>query len=357
MRILITHERYPPDFGGGGEYVVRHTAEALVRRGHEVLVLTTGDPAMREHRGVRTQRLPVSRARFNLQLAPIMRAARQADIVHTFNYHACLPSLLAGRLVGKPVVCGILALFGETWHAMRGAVAGRAYRAWERFIVTRRFDRSLFLSPPSMRIGIDLGAPAGRCMVLAPGIDRGPLLAPDRRDPVVLFAGRMDVRKGFHHFLAVARALPDIPFAAVGWADDVPALRRAAPPNVAIHESTGTTLYYEYLARAAVLLFPSHAETYGVVIAEAMASGAAVVASIDTIDFAGQRVAPGDEAAMAGAVRALWDDRPACDAAGAENMRRAARLSWEAHADSLEAIYADVLAGRPAADHLTAAVR
>jgi hypothetical protein len=60
---------------------------------------------------------------------------------------------------------------------------------------------------------------------------------------------------------------------------------------------------------------------------------------------------------MVGAVRALWDDRQACDAAGAENMRRAARLTWEAHGDSLEAIYADVLAGRPVADHPTAVVR
>lgn len=357
MRILITHERYPPDFGGGGEYVVRHTAESLVRRGHEVLVVTTGDPAMAEHRGVRTRRIPVGRARFNLQVAPILHAARQADIVHTFNYHACLPSLLAGRLAGKPVVCEMLALFGATWNAMRGPVLGRAYRAWERFIVTRRFDRSLFLSPASVRIGIGLGALAGRCMVLAPGIDRGPLLAPDRRDPVVLFAGRMDVRKGFHHFLAVARALPDIPFAAVGWAEDIGALRAVAPANVTIHESVGTKLYFEYLARASVLLFPSHAETYGVVIAEAMASGAAVVSSVDTVDFAGTLVAPGDEAAMAGAVRALWDDRQACAEAGAENMRRAARLTWEAHADRLEAIYADVLAGRPVRDHLTAAVR
>jgi glycosyltransferase involved in cell wall biosynthesis len=357
MRILITHERYPPDFGGGGEYVVRHTAESLVRRGHEVQVVTTGDPSMTEHGGVRTQRLPVSRSRFNLQVAPIMRAARQADIVHTFNYHACLPSLLAGRMVGKPVVCEILALFDKTWLAMRGPVRGRAYRAWERFIVTRRFDRSLFLSPPSMRIGIGLGAPTKRCMVLAPGIDRSQMLEPDKGDPVVLFAGRMDVRKGIHHFLAVARALPDIPFAAVGWADDIDAVRQAAPPNVCIHESTGKHLYYEHLARAAVFLFPSYAETYGVAIAEAMASGAAVVSSVDTIDFAGHVVAPGDEAAMIGAVRALWHDRQACAAAGAENMRRAARMSWEAHTDSLEAIYADVLAGRPIPDRLTTAVR
>ncbi len=348
MRILITHERYPPDFGGGGEYIARHTAEGLMRRGHDVRVLTTGDPAMREHRGVATQRLPVSRHRFNLQVAPIARAARQADIIHTFNYHACLPSLVAARWVGKPVVCTILALFGDAWYSMRGPVLGRAYRAWERFMVTRRFDRSLFLSEPSRRIGVALGAPAATSLVHPPGIDRSLVQPPDTSRPMVLFAGRMDVRKGIHHVFAVARALPEVPFAAVGWADDMDAVRAQAPANVEIFESNGPPLYYELLSRAAVFLFPSYSETYGIVVAEAMASGCAVVSSVDTIDFAGAQVAPGDEPAMIAAVRRLWHDKAACAEAAAENLRRAEAMTWEANLDRLEAIHDDVLAGRAA---------
>ncbi len=154
------------------------------------------------------------------------------------------------------------------------------------------------------------------------------------------------MRKGIHHVFAVARALPEIPFAAVGWAPDVEALRAAAPANLAIVESRGPEPYLPLLARARVFLFPSYSETYGIVIAEAMACGAAVVSSIDTIDYEGALVRPGDEPAMIDAVRRLWNDPAAAEAAGAENCRRAANFTWDRHIDSLESVFGDVLAER-----------
>lgn len=347
LRVLITHERFPPDFAGGGEYIALRTAAGLMARGHAVQVLTTGDPAITEYQGVPTSRLPVSRYAFNLKAGPIAAAARAADIVHTFNYHAAIPSLIAARRVGKPVVCEVLALFGDAWRSMRGPIAGRVFQAWEKFMVTRRYDRAMFLSEPSRQAALRLGAPAAGSLVLSPGIDHAKLLPPDRARPLVLFAGRMDVRKGIHHVFAVARALPDIPFAAVGWSEELDHLRATAPGNLEIVESHDSARYLPLLARAQVFLFPSYSETYGVVIAEAMASGCAVVSSVDTIDFAGQFVAAGDEAAMIAAVRRLWHDKAAAQAAGAENRRRAEAFTWDVHLDHLLSIYDDVLHGRP----------
>lgn len=351
LRVLITHERFPPDFGGGGEYIALRTATGLIERGYAVQVLTTGDPRNTSHDGVPTQRLPVRRHAFNLQVGAIAAAARGADIVHTFNYHACLPSLIAARRVGRPVVCEILALFGDAWRSMRGAWLGRAYQAWERFLVTRRYDRAMFLSEASRQVALRLGAPADQSLVLSPGIDHAKLLPPDRGAPIVLFAGRMDVRKGIHHVIAAARALPEIPFVAVGWAPDVAALRAAAPANLEIIESHGPAPYLPLLSRARIFFFPSYSETYGVVIAEAMASGCAVVSSVDTIEFAGRFVAPGDEAGMIAAIRHYWSDPAAAEAAGAENLRRADGFTWDAHLDHLSAIYDDVLGGRPSPPH------
>lgn len=345
LRVLITHERFSPDFGGGGEEIVLQTAIGLMARGHHVHVLTAGDPTITEYRGVRTERLPISRYAFNLQVRAIARAAREADIIHTYNYHACLPSLLAARLVGKPIVCEILALFGDTWRIMRGPVIGRAFQAWERFMVTRRYDRSMFLSEASQRTALRLGAPRDRSMVLAPAIDHAKFRKPDRSNPIVLFAGRMDVRKGIHHVMATARALPDIPFCAVGWADDVGALRKAAPANMEIIESTGSTRYLDLLSQARIFLFPSWSETYGIVVAEAMASGCAVISSVDTIEFAGDFVPPGDEAAMIAAVRRRWDDPVGTDLLGAENQRRAGVFTWDNHMERLLATYDEVMAG------------
>jgi glycosyltransferase involved in cell wall biosynthesis len=347
LRVLITHERFPPDFAGGGEDIALRTATGLMARGHEVHVLTAGNPAIAEYAGIRTERLPVNRYAFNLQARAIARAARQADIIHTYNYHACLPSLWAARWVRKPVVCEVLALFGDTWRRMRGPIIGRAFQAWERFLITRRYDRSMFLSEASLQAALNLGAPPDRSMVLAPGVDHARFLPPDRRRPLVLFAGRMDVRKGIHHVLATARALPDIPFCAVGWGDDVAALRRAAPANIEIIENFGSQCYVDLLSRAPIFLFPSYSETYGLVVAEAMSSGCAVISSIDTIDFAGDLVAPGDEAAMIAAVRRRWEDPLGTAQLGAENYRRARKFNWDCHLNRLLAVYEEVMTGRP----------
>ncbi len=44
MKVLLTHERFAPDFAGGGEYVVLETARHLRQRGVDVQILTMGDP-------------------------------------------------------------------------------------------------------------------------------------------------------------------------------------------------------------------------------------------------------------------------------------------------------------------------
>ena len=344
LRVLVTHERFPPDYGGGGEYVALRTAQGLIAAGVDVQVLTAGDPAITVHEGVPTTRLPTSRYGFNLRVAAIARAARAADLIHSFNYHACLPSLVAARLVGKPVACHVLALFGSAWRTMRGPLAGRLFESYERCMVSRHFDSTLFLSDASRQAGIAMGAPPATSFVLNPAIDHARLLPPDRTAPLVLFAGKFEARKGIGHVVAVARALPGIPFAAVGWGEDVASLRAAAPPNLEIVEAAQDDRFLRYLSRAAIFFFPSYSETFGIVVAEAMASGAAIVSSIDTMAFDGALVAPGDEAAMVAAIRALWHDPARLCALGEANRRRAAAMSWAAHTDRLLGIYDGMLA-------------
>ena len=120
MNVLLTHERFLPDFGGGGEQIVYETARHLLRRGVQVRVLTTGDPRTTAYGGVPTVRLPISRYRLNGAVRAIVDEARTADLIHTCTYHASLPSLLAGKWLGKPVLCQVLALFHEGWKEMRG---------------------------------------------------------------------------------------------------------------------------------------------------------------------------------------------------------------------------------------------
>jgi hypothetical protein len=35
LRVLLAHELFPPDFAGGGEYIVANIARSLRERGHD----------------------------------------------------------------------------------------------------------------------------------------------------------------------------------------------------------------------------------------------------------------------------------------------------------------------------------
>ena len=344
LRVLMVHEHFPPEVRGGGEYVVQETARWLIGQGVDLRVLTTGDPAITEHAGVPTLRLPISRYALNLQAKRIAREAEGCDLIHAFNYHAALPAFAAAKRLRIPIVCSLLGLFGNTWREMRGPILGRAFAALERRIVSRPYARTIFLSEDSRRLGLGMGARPETSLVIVPGIDLARFHPADKREDLIVFAGRLDRRKGIHHVIAVARALPKLRFQALGWAPDIDALRAAAPPNLAIIESRNSPAYPEALSRARIFFFPSHAETFGIVVAEAMAAGCAIVSSVDTMEFAGRRFRPGDERAMVAALSGLAADPDAAEAAGAENHRLAAIYGWDRAVTRVMETYAEVIA-------------
>lgn len=352
MKILLTHERFPPDFAGGGEHVVYRIARHLQEAGHEIRVLAGGDPAVTEYEGIRTRRIPVSKYRFNLAVGTVIEEARGCDIIQTFNYHACLPSFLAGRRLGIPVVCEILGLFGRTWLEMRGPWLGRGWMAWERFLLSRPYARTLFLSDFSRDAGLAAGADPVTSRVLPPGIDPRFFGNRAEKEDFVLFVGKLEVRKGVRDVVEVAKRLPHIPFRILGWGDRVESLLADAPPNLDItvqqpqmEQEDNLRQLMEAFAAARIFFFPSRAETFGLVIAEAMASGCAVVSSVP-LPFAGVHLDSYDPESMAKVLSDLWRDRATGTAMGEENRRLAAAYSWERHIDGLLNIYREVLEER-----------
>ncbi len=342
MKVLLTHERFMPDFGGGGEYIVEQTALHLVKRGVQLRVLTTGDPQMNDYQGIPVTRMPIARYRMNFMVGRISAMAAGADLIHTFNYQACLPSLIAGRRLGIPVVCTCLGLFGSAWLAMRGLVAGVAIRAWERFLLTRPYTRMLFLSEYSKADGLAIGIQPERAAVACPGFQDA-AFSPPERENLVLFASKFEPRKGIFDVLEVARALPDVRFRMIGWGPDKRALLRLAPSNVEIGEKKTGADYAHELARARIFFLPSKAETFGIALMEAMANGCAVVSSIP-LEFAGARVAAGDRGAMISAIRRLWADPDECRDAGRRNMEIAKAYTWDRYIDAVLQAYDEVLA-------------
>jgi glycosyltransferase involved in cell wall biosynthesis len=342
MNVLLTHERFLPDFGGGGERIVYETARHLLRRGVQVRVVTTGDPRVTEYGGVPTVRLPVSRYRFNLAIRTILDHARSCDLIHTCTYHAALPSLVAGTWLRKPVLCQVLGLFDDGWTKMRGSVGGRARQAWERVLVTRRFGRTMFLSDYSRDLGIALGVDPDRAVANCPGIDWPEGNQPLRKEHEVLFAGKLETRKGVDDLLAVAARLPQVKFRVVGWGPDADRMKAAATPNLEFAGFQDGESLRQAFARARIFFFPSKAETFGLVVAEAMASGCAIVSTIP-LGYEGIQVRPGDCDAMAAALRRLWDDCDETERMGRRNVELASVYTWDRYTDALLDIYAALL--------------
>ena len=345
MKVLFTHERFAPDFAGGGEYVVLELARNLLRAGVDVRVLAGGDPGVSRYEEISTVRLPGHRYGLNFKSRAIARHARDVDLIQTFNYHACFPSWLAARRLKKPVICQFLALFSDAWLEMKGRLVGRAFRAWERFLLRLPFDRSVFLSEYSLELARKAGASVQRGRVIPPGIDLHCYGSKLPKEDRVLFVGKFDVRKGVDDILEVARRVPEASFVLYGWGSRWLELQAAAPPNLSVTPFERGGPLYDQFARARIFLFPSRAETFGVAIVEAMASGCAVISSIPA-PFEGIRVPAGDVDAMEKAVRTLWNDRTACERLGRSNQERAREYTWEKCVRRTIALYEETLAFR-----------
>ncbi|MEB8387400.1 glycosyltransferase [Rhodobacteraceae bacterium KMM 6894] len=337
-RVLLIHERFAPDSAGGGEYVALQRARWLARGGCDVRVLCTGDPAITEVDGIPTRRIAVPRPAMMLLLPQAVAEARRADIVHGFTYYAAPLAYAAARIARRPVVCEQLGLFGPAWREMRTGVAGRVLERLERWQLRLPFDDHLFLSPASRDLARQLGF-CGKGSIVAPGID-APTGAPSAKSAAapILFAGKLDRRKGLDRLCAVADAMPDLHFEAVGWAPGAPV---TVPPNVTIIEGRGP-IYRAALARASILFMPSRAETFGLVIYEAMQAGCSVISTIPA-EFHGVQLDPWDLETAIHAIRQRTDDPTLARREGHCNRALAENLTWQASSDAVREIYGRVL--------------
>jgi glycosyltransferase involved in cell wall biosynthesis len=159
--------------------------------------------------------------------------------------------------------------------------------------------------------------------------------------PHVLYAGRLSPEKGVLELAAAARGLPLV---VVG---DGP-LRDRVPGAVGFVPHRELLRYYE---RAAVVACPSRREGYGVVCAEAMAHGRAVVVTpvggmrdLVTDGESGLVVPVGDVGALRAALERLLGDpelRKRLGAAARERARE--RLSWSVWTKATLRAYEDAL--------------
>ncbi|KQT19804.1 glycosyl transferase family 1 [Methylobacterium sp. Leaf399] len=261
-------------------------------------------------------------------------------LVDGLAYGALPPAVLA--LAGtRPVVAlvhhplGLEAGLSAEAAARLVAVERAALALAAGVVVTSRFTRALLVS--------DFGVPAARIAVAEPGTDPAPRAPGGGTRTVQLLAiGAVTPRKGFEHLVAALAGLAGLDWhlTIAGACDRAPGhvadVRRAIAAagleaRITLAGTVSAARLDALYAQADLVVSPSLFEGFGMALAEALARGLPVVASTggaaaETVpDAAGLKVAPGDVAALADALRAMIAD-PA-------RRRAAAEAAWAAGED------------------------
>jgi phosphatidylinositol alpha-mannosyltransferase len=360
-------------YWGGVVEHAENQAAALTERGHEVRLVMGHDPpgALTRYLHPRSGRhgnlpddvIPVGRSVVvpangslpNIVLSPrsIQRirdllAAERFELVHL--HEPMTPTICVATLAFAK--CPIVA----TWHAAGELGWMRPARAAWGFL-DERIDARIAVSRMAAESARRwLG---GEFDVIPNGVVVPPQANPDGREHRVVFIGRHDARKGLPVLL---RAWPEIrrrTGARLRLIGTDPLQYRLLHARMRFDEDgidvlgiVSNEVRSAELATAKLSVSPAlGGESFGLVLVEAFAAATPVVASeipgyadVATAETA-VLVPPGDAAALAGAVTALFDDEPRRAAMGrAARVLAEERYAWTDVARRLEETYERVAA-------------
>lgn len=350
---------YSLSIPGGVQAQVLGLARELRRQGHEARVLGPCDgPPPASFVTPLGDSLPTAANGSIAPLAPDAAAAlrtiralndEQFDVLHVHEPLTPGPSMTTLMVHPAPIV--------GTFHAAGRSSSYRMFRApLERFV--ERVDRRVVVSKDALALVQEyLG---GEYDVLFNGVETSVIRAVEpfpRTRPAIFFIGRHEERKGLAILLA---AVPRLALDVECWvAGDGPLTARlkatcADDPRIVW---LGRISESEKLARlrgASVFCAPSiHGESFGVVLAEAMAADTPVVASalpgyrnVATDGVNAVLVPPGDPDALAAALNRVITDHDLASRLAAAGAARADELSMSKLAEAYTAIYHDLIARR-----------
>jgi phosphatidylinositol alpha-mannosyltransferase len=362
---------YDIDRPGGVQRHIRDTTEALAERGHQVTIIAPGTdtpprPApsgVAIHRLGRSFRIGIFGTTFEIALAlgrqraQLKALMRQFDVAHFHTVWSPFLALQALSFFDGPAV----ATFHDTPPE---TLSGRMLRALFRLISRRllpRFDAILTPSEAPQRHLVS--GPGQTLTIFPPCTDLRPFMnaepQPGFRDgPLnILFLGRLEPRKGamllLKAFASLRAANPRLRLIIAGTGAEEKALRNHVETNriPSVIFAGAPSDPPSWFATADIFCAPSpYGESFGIVIAEAMASGKPVVAAANagyrtllTGEAARFLVTPGEPQALAEALAVLAADDGLRHRLGEWGRTSAPRYDCRTLAPQLEAIFRDAI--------------
>ncbi|WEG10247.1 glycogen synthase [Microbacterium horticulturae] len=399
MRVDIVTKEYPPEIYGGAGVHVAELVKAMRQDASAALdVRVRAFGAERDESGTSSYAVPAELAGANPAIQTlgtdlaIVSDVAGADVVHSHTWYANFAGHVASLLHGIPHVI--------TAHSLEPLRPWKAEQLGGGYAVSSFIERSAYASAAAivavsdgMRSDILRSYPEldpGKVRVIYNGIDVQewhPVDDPavlakhgiDPSRPSVVFVGRITRQKGLPYFLRAAERLPsDVQLVLCAGAPDTPQIMEEVQGLVRGLQSTreGVVWIEEFLPRhelctilgqATAFVCPSIYEPLGIVNLEAMACGAAVVATATggipevVVDGVTGRLVPIDQADdgtgtphdperfvadLAATLTEVATDPEAAERYGQAGRERAARdFSWATIAEQTAALYAELLAG------------
>lgn len=369
MRIGIVNP-YSWDVPGGVQYHVRDLAGELIRRGHEVSVLTPSSKSALPEFAVSVGPavpIPFNGSVARLSFGPVVSARTRRwldegafDVLHVHEPTVPSISMLAVMNADTPVVGTFHSAMERSYarEATAGVVRPLMERLSARIAVSEEARRTLVEHHGGDAVIIPNGVETAsfRSAQPLPRWDQTP------RRPVITFLGRLDEpRKGLPVFArAVPRVLEAHPgtrflIAGRGGADDERGALGALGDSVEFLGEITDAEKESLLRGSTVYVAPqTGGESFGIVLVEAMSAGCAVVAS-DLEAFravladgrAGILFPNGDSGALAAALVDALDDRGTLAGVARAGQRASAQYDWGVVTERILAVYQTVVGASP----------
>lgn len=295
MRVLYLswRDRENPE-AGGAETFTERTSEVLTQQGHEVTIFTASFPGASprtRHGDVEVVRRGSKFSVYLHGLWHVLRHSKEYDVVLDVQNGVPFWSPLASKV---PVINIVHHVHRDQWSAVFGRRIARLGWFLESKVAPYVYRNTRYVTvSKSTRGELDeLGVDPGRVDLVYSGNDRPADLdhyagLPRTEAPTMLFLGRLVPHKHVEQAVDIlaSRAMshPDLELHVVGggyWEDEIAkhARARGVEDRVHLHGFVDESVKHELLARAWVVVMPSHKEGWGLTIVEAGLHGTPAVA-------------------------------------------------------------------------------
>jgi phosphatidylinositol alpha-mannosyltransferase len=358
---------------GGVQEYVRGLYRYLRNQGHDVVIFSSGGGRPQDDLRLIAlgAALPLSASGSSTSVP--LTTATPAQLRHLLAHEACdvlhvmapYSPTLSGRLLVQSeaahVLTFLVAIEPGVYRALLGSCARLQWRS------LRRFQARIAISETAAQTGRALYG--GQYELIPCGVDTSqitpdvsPLPALSDGYTNLVYVGRLEQRKGVAHLIrAFARLQRQYPRLRLVLGGDGP--ERAALEQLVRQLGLERVVFLGYvpaadlprlLAAADLFCAPAtYAESFGIVLVEAMAAGLPIVAAANA-GYAGLLAAhpgnllvpPGNDRALAGAIAILVEQPEYARELGARNRDAAQQYSWEHVGQTILALYDHVCAAR-----------